>query len=88
MTIHEWPNMTSGEAYDKTQYDDNVNAGDIIVLDKIVGFLYSAWPSAVTLEHGELHQLKTPGNDLNQPGDEVDYNLSYAKAIEIANQKG
>ena len=47
MTIHEWPNMTSGEAYDKTQYDDNVNAGDIIVLDKIVGFLYSAWPTAV-----------------------------------------
>ncbi|MEV3895346.1 hypothetical protein [Streptomyces anulatus] len=45
------------EAYDETQTRDDIRDGDVLVIESenVVGFLRSAWPGAITAEHGELH---------------------------------
>jgi len=45
------------DAYDISQYDDDVKDGDILIVpsEGVVGILVQAWPSAVTEEHGEFH---------------------------------
>lgn len=61
--------MSTGEAYDETQCNDDIYDGDVLyVLDPelgiIVGFMFSAWPTALycSTSPGALHTLK-PGSD-------------------------
>jgi len=53
---------SSGEAYDASQVSDDIAHGDVLVVeeDQIVGFLFHAWPIAVSLGHGAFHEVK-PG---------------------------
>lgn len=53
--VHQFPD--SGEAYDATQCDDDIQDRDIIVVEseRIVGVVWT-WPFAVTKEQGKLHQ--------------------------------
>jgi hypothetical protein len=48
---------SSGEAYDATQYQDEVKKGDVLFIwpAGIVGIAHT-WPFAVTPEHGHIHQ--------------------------------
>ena len=64
--------MSTGAAYNRTQTDDEIYDGDVLyVLDPklgiIVGFMYSAWPTALycSTSPGELHTL-TPGSDVSE----------------------
>jgi hypothetical protein len=79
------------EGYDDSQCRDDIKFGDILVVEseQVVGFLLSAWPLAVTEEHGEFHS-----KDPNYPWSSfvvekgIDYPASIAKAMEIAKEKG
>lgn len=55
MKIHFF--RDSGSAYDASQCRDDIHDGDILVVvpEQVVGFLYKAWPVALTAEHGEFH---------------------------------
>lgn len=50
---------STGEAYDASQTSDAIRDGDILVVEaeRVVGILVAAWPTAVTIAHGEFHQL-------------------------------
>lgn len=55
--VHQFE--TSGEAYDATQYRDDIANGDVllVVSEGVVG-VADTWPVAVTIAAGKLH---TPG---------------------------
>jgi hypothetical protein len=57
-SIHRFDN--TGDAYDETQYRDDIRDGDVLVVESegVVGILYEAWPTAVTSEAGHFHRLK------------------------------
>lgn len=61
MTVHIIQGST-GDAYDRTQWDDSIRDRDIILVpdEGVAGFLTVAWPVAITAESGQLHTL-TPG---------------------------
>jgi hypothetical protein len=52
---------STGEAYDATQTDDSINDGDVLLIpsENVAGFLFKAWPVAITPEHGAFHTLDT-----------------------------
>jgi hypothetical protein len=52
---------STGEAYDTTQTDDSINDGDVLLIpsEDVAGFLFKAWPVAITPEHGAFHTLDT-----------------------------
>lgn len=47
---------STGAAYDTVQTDDNIRAGDVLIIasEKVIGVAYT-WPFAVTKDHGKLH---------------------------------
>jgi hypothetical protein len=53
---------SSSEAYDRTQYDDSIQNGDILHVpsEGVVGYLHDAWPVAVTEEKGSFHHHENP----------------------------
>jgi len=60
---------STGEAYDSTQCRDDIRDGDVLVIEeeRVVGFLVSAWPVAVTELHGELHgPLPAPAREYRE----------------------
>jgi len=63
-TIHYFDD--TGEAYDASQCDDKIKDGDVLVGldDQVVGFLFQAWPVAVTEGHGHFHTLKEDAGNL------------------------
>lgn len=63
---------STGEAYDASQCRDDIKDGDVLTIpsEKVVGFLFKAWPIAVTPEPGEFHQLE-PGTDITHLGAEA-----------------
>jgi hypothetical protein len=85
MKVHTYDD--SHGAYDNTQCDDNVSDGDVVVVpsEGIAGFLFQAWPVAVTVAHGQLHGI-TPGALASD--DWKPYLESVAKAEKIAQQNG
>src|SRR4051812_1056900 len=93
MKTHTFEKKSSGGVYDQSQYDDKISSGDVLVVksEKIVGILLSAWPTAVTKEHGKLH-CKNPGATwvklCRQFGDKQDYYLSYIEACKVAKELG
>jgi hypothetical protein len=54
-TIHQFP--TTGEAYDTSQWNSAIHDGDVLFVpsEGVYGFLFEAWPIAVTKAHGEFH---------------------------------
>lgn len=57
-TVHRFSD--TGTAYDATQTDDKIRHGDVVLIKSahVVGVLLLAWPTAVTVDHGELHGFK------------------------------
>lgn len=55
--VHEF--SSTGDGYDRTQYDDSIKDGDILTVpgEGVYGFLYEAWPVAVTEASGEFHAV-------------------------------
>lgn len=49
---------STGEAYDQSQWRDDIHDGDVLHVpsEKVVGILYQAWPVALTKNHGEFHK--------------------------------
>ncbi|MEC3995196.1 hypothetical protein VSR01_17305 [Actinacidiphila sp. DG2A-62] len=56
------------EAYDATQWNDEIRDGDVLVIasEKVVGILNLAWPVALTVRHGELHTLAVPISEVGE----------------------
>jgi hypothetical protein len=91
MQVHTFGDWATGEVYDETQVSDDIRMGDVLVVprERVVGFLFAAWPTAVTLEHGGFHQLDPDDTgSLNRPDDRVDYDASKARALEVARELG
>lgn len=57
MKVHEFE--ASGDAYDETQYNDELQDGDVLVVrpEGVIGVV-ETWPVAVTKNHGSLHSLR------------------------------
>jgi len=62
MRIHTFDNTS--EAYERTQTDETISDGDLLVVvsENVVGYLLEAWPVAVTEEAGCFHRV-VPGDD-------------------------
>jgi hypothetical protein len=54
--VHKFDN--TGDAYDACQCDDDINTGDVLVIEPegVVGIAW-VWPFALTAAHGALHTL-------------------------------
>ncbi|MFD7769877.1 hypothetical protein [Streptomyces sp. NPDC059787] len=62
-TVHRFDDTV--QAYDATQCREDIRNGDVLVIEseRVVGFLDTAWPIAITEAHGEFHALKTPARE-------------------------
>ncbi|MFF3096775.1 hypothetical protein [Streptomyces cyaneofuscatus] len=76
---------STSEAYDETQTRDDIRDGDVLVIEseKVVGFLRSAWPGAITTEHGELHTFTSPARVIDQGKYVASVDLAEELAREI-----
>jgi hypothetical protein len=77
---------STGEAYDASQVNEEIKDGDVLVVksERVVGFLFQAWPVALTEEFGEFHTV-ADGVDprtLEKDKPEVNYDLSVETALE------
>jgi len=80
--------LSSGEAYDASQCDENIRNGDVLVIkeEEVVGWLLDAWPVAITREHGEFH-LPAVGKDPRE-FDNGKWVESISKAEQTAKELG
>jgi hypothetical protein len=71
---------STAAAYDTSQYDERIADGDILIVpsEGVVGFLFQAWPVAVTETNGAFHQLAEGATFASLEGGQ------YAKAAELA----
>lgn len=55
--VHEFG--STGDGYNRTQWDDAIKDGDVLAVpgEGVYGFLYEAWPVAVTETRGEFHAV-------------------------------
>lgn len=74
------------QAYNATQCRDDIEDGDVLVIEpeRVTGFLVSAWPVAVTAEHGELHRLTVPAGEYKGGA----YRAAAEQAEQIARELG
>lgn len=87
--IHHFDDTS--EAYDCSQYRDDIEMGDVLVVEseKVVGFLLAAWPVAVTVEYGSLHRFTNRKPQLaTHPEDVRDWRPYYERAKEVAKALG
>jgi hypothetical protein len=56
-TVHTFDSTV--DAYDAVNSDDSIRDGDVLIVadERVVGIAVSAWPTAVTPEHGAFHTL-------------------------------
>ena len=94
-SVHTFDGMSSGQAYDWTQCNDEVRFGDVLIVPRegIVGIMVAAWPLAVTRSHGQFHQIDPAiGWDKAikawSEKDRVDYSASLATARDKATELG
>ncbi len=80
----------SEDAYDQTQYRDDIDDGDVLVVpgEGVVGFLNKAWPIAVTQQSGEFHRLTTTWENFLSSNEGAGYEESVAKAKSVAQEMG
>lgn len=52
---------TTGNAYDASNCSDRIEIGDVLIIpsEKVIG-VASAWPVAITTEHGNIHTFSGP----------------------------
>lgn len=76
----------SREAYDASQTHDEIHDGDVLYVpsQRIVGYLYMAWPVAVTTERGEFHGLTEDCDPLTM--DDGKYAASHRVACALATE--
>lgn len=90
--VHTFTDMSSGNVYNESQCSDDIKMGDILVVldEKVVGFLLSAWPVAVTVDHGAFHCFEDPSAPATGPSgwDKTDWTGNYKKACEVAKALG
>jgi len=56
---------SSSDTYSSSQGNENVSDGDVLVCsDGVVGFLFEAWPVAVTATRGSFHTLSSHPKDI------------------------
>ena len=86
---------STSEAYDDTQTNEDVSQGDVLLIpsEKVVGFLLSAWPVAVTKECGNLHEMTDPsgpikGESYDKPGEIAMWETGRAAAKKLAQEMG
>ncbi len=78
---------TSGEAYDGSQCRDDVKDGDVLISeDGVVGFLFQAWPVAVTKNFGSLHTLASPIEEIEDH--EPCHVAGFKAAVAVAKERG
>jgi hypothetical protein len=84
LPVHEF--YSTGEGYNDTQTHDDIHDGDVLSVPRegVYGFLYEAWPVAVTAEHGEFH---TPDLD-GLLADKPQYAGAVAQARRLAAAAG
>jgi len=81
----------SGDAYDQTQYRDDINFGDVLVVksEGVVGLLVSAWPVAVTKANGKFHRKTPDGKWENILADQRrNYMPAFNLAVKTAQELG
>jgi len=89
--VHRFDGLTSGEVYDRTQCDDAIVDGDVLVIPKnateshggLVGIMVSAWP--VVVHGGDLDGLSHKLHSLDHPSDwyELDGG-KYVPSLDLA----
>lgn len=88
--VHEFTD--SGQAYDSSQCSDDIEMGDVLVIkeERVVGFLLSAWPVAVTKAHGKFHAFTDPHHPAIKPNaqDSRDWTASHDAAVKVARELG
>lgn len=69
-------------AYDASQCDDSIADGDVLHVpsEGVTGFLYKAWPIALTVKHGAFHLFAETPDYACVNGDSMDYRASVALA--------
>lgn len=68
--------------YDYEGEEVIVKDGDVLYVpsEKVIGFLYQAWPVAITKEHGEFHAIK-PGEPMDKFGEDVSRLFAMARLL-------
>jgi hypothetical protein len=77
---------STGEAYDASQTDDTIKDGDVLHVpsEHVTGFLYQAWPMALSTEHGAFHTFIEMPADFGRLGENtMDYTYSADLARSI-----
>jgi len=76
--VHLHPELSTGAMYNRTQTDESFRNGDLFVCNggETVGFLMSAWPTALYGLPGELHTFA--------PGGRTKYAAEYPETFERA----
>jgi hypothetical protein len=90
--VHRFPGLTSGEVYDRTQTDDTIKDGDVLVVppneveqhDGIVGILVEAWP--VVIHGGDVDGIDNQFHRLDHIGDFLDHEPKYVDSVELARE--
>jgi len=89
VNVHKWPHLYHGEAYDRTQWDDSVKDGDVIVCndEHTIVILVKAWPTCAFGDDGDVfHGLKSGVSFSTLDGGK--YAESYSKACQLAAKYG
>jgi hypothetical protein len=76
---HEFWGSDNEFSYGWTQTTDEIKSGDILITKSVVGFLWKAWPVAVTKEVGEFHH--PDDNFVSSDWDDVRESISEAQRI-------
>lgn len=81
----------TGSCYNATQGRDDIKFNDLLVIEpeQVVGVLYSAWPTAVTINHGELHSFQPRAERRsNVDGPTPEERAAIEAAITLASEYG
>lgn len=85
-----WYFTSTWEAYTATQVRNEIAHGDCLVIrgatDSVVGFLFHAWPVAITAEVGGLHGLRPSVTPWIVDGENV--RSSLEQAVQLARELG
>lgn len=93
ISVHTF--SSTGDAYNASQSSSDIHMGDVLVVpdEKVVGFLLSAWPTAVTKEVGDFHAMSNPsgpiqGQEWDTPEEVARWEEGRSVAMGIARQNG
>lgn len=58
--LHDLRGLSHGDAYDRTQWDDTIKSGDLLLVDGGIAVLDRAWPTMVHGVSEVLHAYTEP----------------------------